>query len=210
MLTIGGYTAESDANLGTMSNDTFLQGLGIFDLTEMQWKDKYDADAPPYESPDVVKAWYRANGTATQDWDDPDVQKLFEKVSTTTPSATAGTASESPSSTLSPSESSTPQSHTSHTGAIAGGVVGGVAAAGLLATLIFLLLRRKSRNQGSYAAADRDRGMHSELPTHQEKRGPQELPETYRPMEMDAAHPTMEMEARGPSYLQNLKSIPSV
>lgn len=38
--------------------DTFPQGVGVFDLTDLEWKDQYDAGASSYDSPDVVKTWY--------------------------------------------------------------------------------------------------------------------------------------------------------
>jgi len=41
--------------------DPAPQGLLIFDMTAMQWKDSYDANAAAYESPEVIKGWY-SNG----------------------------------------------------------------------------------------------------------------------------------------------------
>ena len=200
MLSIGGYST-TDNNLGHLSTDRFSQGLGIFDLTAMQWSDSYDANAEPYQTPDVVKAWYRENGTSPVKWDDPALEGFFQKASVTGPGSSAGPTSETPSPT--PSKAASSNSHPSHTGAIAGGVVGGIAAVCVLAGLIFWLLRRKRRRDGDrlgYAAP-------KELPaaTSEKNRVRQELPEDYRPPEMDGAHPTMELDGRGQSYLWKMK-----
>ena len=204
ILSIGGHPF-TDNNLGHYTADNFAQGLGIFDMTAMQWSDGYDANAQPYQTPDVVKAWYRENGSSPENWNSPVVQGFFEKASTTNPGSSAGTVSESPSN----STAATSYSSTSHTGAIAGGVVGGVAAIALIAGLVFWLLRRKRRQNGSqlgYAAPEQQK--RTEL-QNTEKRNPQELPEDYRPLEMDASHPTMELDGKGQSYLRNMKSVPS-
>ena len=59
MITVGGQNIN-DQNLGQQSRDPFVQGVGIFDLTEMTWSSGYDAHAAPYVTPQVVKDWYNA------------------------------------------------------------------------------------------------------------------------------------------------------
>jgi hypothetical protein len=59
MLSIGG----SNLALGFPDSwikdpDPFVQGLGVFDLTAMNWSPGYNASAAAYESPQVVKDWY--------------------------------------------------------------------------------------------------------------------------------------------------------
>lgn len=47
------------------SGDSIAEyGVGIFDLTELQWTDAYDADADDYESPEEIREWYN-NGFVT-------------------------------------------------------------------------------------------------------------------------------------------------
>lgn len=63
LLTIGGTdpaVQEHYAIAYENATDTFAQGLGIFDLTEMTWSDSYDAKAPAYKSPQVVTDYYRS------------------------------------------------------------------------------------------------------------------------------------------------------
>ena len=213
MLSIGGYST-TDNNLGYSSTDRFSQGLGIFDLTAMQWSDSYDANAGPYQTPDVVKAWYRENGTSPAKWDDPALESFFQKSSTTNPGSSAGTTSQTPTPTPSGATSSTShgsQSHGSQAGPIAGGVVGGVAAICLLAGLIFWLLRRKRIRDGDrlgYAVPKKQSRQELSGTTSEKNRVPQELPENYRPLEMDGSQPTMELEGRGKSYLRTMKMPP--
>ena len=63
MMSIGGIdnpSSELDVRSNQASPDPFLQGIGIFDMTNMRWKSSYDADSPSYESPQPVKEWYSA------------------------------------------------------------------------------------------------------------------------------------------------------
>ncbi|CAH0051150.1 unnamed protein product, partial [Clonostachys solani] len=56
MLSIGGVnTTGSD---GMSTKDSLPQGLGIFDMTRMEWKETYNADAEPYATPEIIKKWY--------------------------------------------------------------------------------------------------------------------------------------------------------
>jgi hypothetical protein len=56
VLSIGGTIG-----LDWKDKDPAPQGLQVFDMTEMKWKESYDADAAPYERPAAIKAWY-SNG----------------------------------------------------------------------------------------------------------------------------------------------------
>lgn len=69
MVAIGGIIPELEIPL--QPPDPWPQGLGIFDLTEMQWKDSYDAKAERYETPKVVKDGIESGGVYPGKWDDP-------------------------------------------------------------------------------------------------------------------------------------------
>ena len=49
------YNSEDNDGDGQEA-DPWKKGVGIFDLSAMEWKDGYDADAEPYVTPDAVKA----------------------------------------------------------------------------------------------------------------------------------------------------------
>ncbi|KAL9629853.1 MAG: hypothetical protein Q9204_005043 [Flavoplaca sp. TL-2023a] len=183
MLSIGGQDPTNEYN-DTFTPDPFSQGLGIFDLTDMRWSDGYNADTEPYKTPAVVKAWYAANGPSTSTWDSPGVQRLFSRNMGS--SGAAGTTSSATS-----SEESTP----SPTGAIVGGVVGGIAGLCLVAGLAWWLRRRKRRTtHGNHENPSQEDRLQSEM-SAQERPFDHEMPDDYRPYEMDGTHSAAEMAA---------------
>ncbi|KAL8716468.1 MAG: hypothetical protein Q9225_006206 [Loekoesia sp. 1 TL-2023] len=141
MMSIGGLN-PLDANADKVSQDTAVHGLRIFDLTEMRWSDSYDANAAPYMTPQAVKDWYQQNGTSSVQWNDPMVREFFARSlpAETGPSANTTTTSPNP---------ATSHTSSSHTGAIAGGVIGGLAGICVLAAFIFWFLRRRKQKKAS-------------------------------------------------------------
>ncbi|KAL8652408.1 MAG: hypothetical protein Q9226_004283 [Calogaya cf. arnoldii] len=186
MLSIGGHDPTNVYN-NTWIADPFSQGLGIFDLTAMQWSDRYNADAEPYETPAVVKAWYAANEPSTRTWNSPAVRKLFLQDQDTPGSGQPSTSSPAPA-----------KSGSSSTGAIVGGVIGGLAALCLLIGLVWWLRRRKGRaSDGIAQNPTPEQQVHpdhfqSEL-SAKEKPYRHEMENDYRPSEMDGAHSAAEM-----------------
>lgn len=65
MLSIGGRDPLDDGQ-GILSPDPIKHGLQIFDLTEMKWSDRYDSNAAPYTTPQVVKDWYQKKSVQRQ------------------------------------------------------------------------------------------------------------------------------------------------
>ncbi|KAL8836073.1 MAG: hypothetical protein Q9176_006530 [Flavoplaca citrina] len=191
MLSIGGQDPTNEYN-DTFTPDPFSQGLGIFDLTDLRWSERYNADAEPYETPAVVKAWYAANGPSTSTWDSPGVQRLFLGSSGAVGTASSSTSSE--------------ESNSSRTGAIVGGVVGGIAALCLVAGLAWWLRRRKRRTtHGHYKNPSQEQTEHqvredhlqSEMSEMSAQANPfeHEMSDDYRRNEMDGTHSTAEMAA---------------
>jgi len=133
--------------------DPAPNGMLVFDMTTMQWKDSYDANAGPYKRPDDLNTWYSNGSFDKVNWSSNQVRQLFARKSTTTPSSSQNPGS-SPTSTSTSSDSpgadagsaGETQSTSTPVGAIAGGVVGGVAGVALIgATVWFALRRRKQR-----------------------------------------------------------------
>lgn len=58
MIVIGGLNYNVDLVRSTMDPDPNTQGLAIFDLTELQWKSSYDANASAYQTPQPIKDIY--------------------------------------------------------------------------------------------------------------------------------------------------------
>ena len=78
MVVIGGVNpASPNASLLYHTQDIWPNGIGVFDLSAMQWADGYDASATDYVTPTAVKAWYEENGQYPSTWDDPVVEAYF-------------------------------------------------------------------------------------------------------------------------------------
>ena len=58
MISIGGIDPSDNFFQTANITDPFPQGLGIFDMVNFSWVSSYDANAGPYEAPNVVKEWY--------------------------------------------------------------------------------------------------------------------------------------------------------
>ena len=75
MVVVGGSQVIADY---TTTPDPWTMGLGIFDLTEMVWSSQYDAQAPAYVTPQVVKQYYSQNGLYPPTWDSPLVESWIK------------------------------------------------------------------------------------------------------------------------------------
>ena len=77
MLSVGGIDGFRGSLASFRDPDPWAQGLGVFDLTRLEWSDGYDADAAPYESPAVVARFYAQGGLASVPWSSDAVRALF-------------------------------------------------------------------------------------------------------------------------------------
>ena len=65
MIMIGGQDPTySQSWLGDVDSqhspaDPWLQGIGVFDMNALRFKDSYQAKAGAYETPDFIKSYYR-------------------------------------------------------------------------------------------------------------------------------------------------------
>ena len=146
MAIVGGLNPSANSKSKLLSQqDPWANGIGIFDLTEMRWKSKYEAQAASYVTPQAVKSWYKRNGGPyPHTWDDPGLEVYFTgNQVTTTPAPLPSTAS-SPGS----SSSAAAAPSNSSTGAIIGGVVGGIGGALIIIAALLFLLRRRGQTGG--------------------------------------------------------------
>lgn len=56
VLSTGGVPSSNSS--AWAEDDPWPYGLGIFDMTDLEWKDGYDADAGDYETPEIIRNWY--------------------------------------------------------------------------------------------------------------------------------------------------------
>lgn len=65
MMIIGGVDPTNDTRwVGFVDNgleprDPWAEGIGIFDMTTLTFKDSYDSKAKPYEAPEMIKSFYK-------------------------------------------------------------------------------------------------------------------------------------------------------
>jgi len=156
MLSVGGTDGYLGFPNSLLDPDPFKNGLAIFDLSNMVWADRYDADAKDYESPSSVKEWYASGGLASVSWSSDEVQKLFAKAapSNTVPETTHGGGPNGPSETGANPEASS--SGSPPVGAIVGGVVGGVAFVAILVAAFFFYRKRAKQKFAAAAAPNMD------------------------------------------------------
>ena len=133
LLSVGGVSpsaASFQVSIG--EEDSFVQGLKVFDMTDLQWTNKWDAATPAYEPPAVVTSFYESIASSgPSQWDMPELEAIFNGT------ATFGTQISNDGSADDPGKT--------NIGAIVGGVVGGVAGIAVLAVSIYNLMRKRNR-----------------------------------------------------------------
>lgn len=134
MLTIGGNTTNEQC-------DWEIKGVAILDMSTITWGSVYNAYAPEYLVPTPIVDWLGGSpsGGAT-------IKSPVLGYNQTGLAEVFNTTRAQPSLSATPSQ--TPvgaPGHKSHAGAIAGGVIGGVAALAMLAGLLLWLRARKRR-----------------------------------------------------------------
>ena len=130
--------------------DPAPQGLHLFDMTALSWKYSYEANDSPYESAASIKAWYANGSLDSVEWSSPKVKALFATGASTSQTATSPSGSSPTGSAQDGLESDGGSKSTSAPiGAIAGGVVGGVALLCIIGLVAFIMIRKSRREQRS-------------------------------------------------------------
>jgi hypothetical protein len=74
MISTGGIGSEWDWE----EQDPWRHSLGVFDMTDLEWKDRFDPDADDYQTPKMIRDWYEENDwESDMEWDDPEAQSFF-------------------------------------------------------------------------------------------------------------------------------------
>lgn len=136
------------------TEDTHPQGLAVFDLGSMSWTNAFESNRSSYSQSTAVRAYYEENDRMA-DFTNSALERVFS-VQNFTAAATGvsgGQGGSAASTTASAGDagsggSSSSSSSSSSAGPIAGGVVGGVALAGILGAAVFYFLRRRQRLNG--------------------------------------------------------------
>ncbi|KAL8375649.1 hypothetical protein RB595_006977 [Gaeumannomyces hyphopodioides] len=146
MIAVGGLPSRVQDGFG--SRDPWANGLKVFDMTSLTWGDSYNAGAPAYEAPEMVRKWYSESypGRDAFKWDRDSTKALFTQLPAIGSSNSSGGSSQ-------PQDGSKPDGSSSSSsvplGAIVGGAVGGVVALAAIAVAVwwFCFRRRKQQQQ---------------------------------------------------------------
>jgi Kelch motif len=181
MLVTGGVDPDRVLSKTDTTTDPWSNGINIFDLSAMRWKDSYEANDSFYQTPPIVRDWYTNNGPYPS-WDYPAVESLFVRAPAVTPAVTPPVTPIPTEARSNPPNSTTaPPDRNTNTGAIAGGVTGGLAVLALVVAAVYYALirrrqsikRRRPELEASTNAEPRQL-MHQEqlTPPEQELRDP--------------------------------------
>ncbi|KAK2000051.1 kelch repeat protein [Colletotrichum falcatum] len=146
MVTVGGVNRmrwDDNSTDFFRDPDPLPQGVGVFDLTDLKWKDEYDAGASSYDSPAVIKTWYNEGNLASVQYSEG-VEELMKSGTSGSSFFSGSNSSSNPGPDPTPDD---PGSGSTNTGAIAGGVVGGIAGIALIGLAAFLLMRRRKHKR---------------------------------------------------------------
>lgn len=149
LISVGGWDSSQSP-----SKDPWTYSVGIFDMTELQWKDSFNHTAAAYARPEAVNSYYESNAV-NPTWGSSALQVAFASLDGSAPSPqnASSTAPAGPSATSNAPSSSSSGSKgggsSTNVGAIAGGAVGGIAVVGIIALTIawFLIRRRRERRR---------------------------------------------------------------
>lgn len=158
MISIGRGTFLQPGVPAAIIPDTWPNGIGIFDMTDLSWSNSYNSNAMPYEQSNVVKRYYQSNpGTPT--WNDPALAEVF------------ATNTSSKGSSASTTHTPAPKQHGVDTGATVGGVVGGLTGLCAILSLAAFFLRRRRQNHKSSSDGSKNTASYIEMsgePSHNE------------------------------------------
>jgi hypothetical protein len=81
MIIVGGVDSAQDVSVGTTnavlsSEDPFTQGIAVFDMNNAVFASSYNASAPIYAGPSIVRELY-SSGQGTPAWDSTGVENVF-------------------------------------------------------------------------------------------------------------------------------------
>lgn len=199
MISIGGLDINIPFPKIFYDPDPLKNGLGVFDLTDLVWRDSYDAKAKAYQSPKVVRDWYAQGGMASVPWSSDAVKDLFAEAAP--PDVLSPEPSDAPSSGPSPAPS---------VPTITGSVIGGVAGFfGIIGVFVFVRKRKRDNKPllmfMQKLRRKRKRLTHGGLSDKELAVGspPKEGAVGVSPKEMEAAVPLKEL---GPSLCCEMPS----
>ena len=128
MIVVGGLDPTA-TNISIATRDPWSNGINIFDMSKLRWKDSYVPNDAKYQTPGVITEWYATHGRYPS-FQNATLQSLFTQTPALSPSATP--------------QQPHPDNH-SNIGAIVGGVIGGVVVLAIVAVAAVVIWRSPPR-----------------------------------------------------------------
>jgi len=176
MISVGGVDGENRTYTAPTTADPWTYGIGILDMTELEWRDSYNPDTAAYDSPKVVKEWYEAGYLQSMNWDNEELRQLMMNQSNAVPSPAANKL----------------ENKSDSNAAIVGGAVGGIAGAAALGALSFFFMKRRRTRAATPDSARRvvvDNDERDEVPEYKPEPWPKDHPRYYSPESIISAGP---------------------
>ena len=77
MVSIGGRAVTMNSTIQNIPPDPWHNGIGIFDMSAMEWTSQYDPNAASYVTPAIIKTYYQKNGRYPTTWSSDEVENWF-------------------------------------------------------------------------------------------------------------------------------------
>ncbi|KAH7322409.1 hypothetical protein B0I35DRAFT_425772 [Stachybotrys elegans] len=143
MIVSGGINSDWDWR----REDEWTNSLGVFDLSSLEWRSNYDADALEYESPEVVRSWYQEGNTRSIIWSSDSVRDLFIPQSQTDESTTTSSSTLPTTATTSSAPTDSTTSPSDSIGVIVGATLGSIGAVVILVLVGVIIAQRRGQAQ---------------------------------------------------------------
>ncbi|KFA47531.1 hypothetical protein S40293_02131 [Stachybotrys chartarum IBT 40293] len=137
----GGLNATYETSIYD-SPDSFPQGIGIFDMTALEWRDEYNPSTEPYRLHLSIQAWYDQSGPDTVNWSSDEVRQLFLSEALDDGGNSSGDDNQ-PTGDQPPGNQSDPGLSSGDIASIVGGVIGAVIGTALIQLGIWFYCRRR-------------------------------------------------------------------
>jgi hypothetical protein len=60
-----------------VTDDPWVNGIGVFNLASLEWATEYDAGAEEYRPAKAVREWYDGEGMGKMEWSSKEVESVF-------------------------------------------------------------------------------------------------------------------------------------
>lgn len=209
ILTIGGLNSASTDSSARIyegpfnDKDKYTQGLAVFDLSTLEWKNEYTTNANQYTQSDLVRTYYAQNNR-NPSFNSTQLKAVFDTTNFTNTASTRTSSGAFPSTSTNADDK---QSHHLSTSAIAGITVGSIVAVLILSggLTLYCCARKRRKQRNMHIQQSNPWAMHDppqELPNELVAELPRD--QNHRIWELQGGHNTMSHEKDGDAVIAEL------